>query len=151
MPDIDRLWFKRLLTREGEKPLGERFRAARSTHRVDCRPQQPGTVERGPVQVALKRFEIADDDGEEVVEVVRDAARDLANSLHLLRLPRALVGRAPLGQIARDLRKTQKLALGALDRVDDGAGPEGCPVLSDAPTFGLVLPGRCGDLERLVW
>ena len=33
-----------------------------------------------------KEFGIADDDGEKVVEVVRDAARELADRLHLLRL-----------------------------------------------------------------
>ena len=36
--------------------------------------------------VPLQRLEVADDDGQQVVEVVRDAAGQLADRLHLLRL-----------------------------------------------------------------
>ena len=37
-------------------------------------------------EMALQRFEIADDDGQKIVEVVRDAAGELADAFHLLRL-----------------------------------------------------------------
>jgi len=38
------------------------------------------------VELALHRVEIADDDGEQIVEVVRDAAAELTHGLHLHRL-----------------------------------------------------------------
>ena len=54
------------------------------------------------------------DDGEQIVEVMRDPAREPANRLHLLRLRQRfarglhfLLGLPPLGQIARDLGKTE--------------------------------------------
>lgn len=36
---------------------------------------------------ALGGLDVADDDGEQIVEIVRDAAGELAHRLHLLRLP----------------------------------------------------------------
>ena len=43
-------------------------------------------------QPALQQVERADDHGQHVVEVVRDAAGELADRLHLLRLPQLLFG-----------------------------------------------------------
>ena len=44
---------------------------------------------------------VAEDRGQQVVEVVRDAAGELADRLHLLRLPQLLLELAPLGDVAR--------------------------------------------------
>ena len=44
----------------------------------------------------------AGDDGEHVVEVVRDAAGELADRLHLLRLPQLLFGRELLRDVAQE-------------------------------------------------
>jgi hypothetical protein len=43
-----------------------------------------------------------DDDREDVVEVVRDAAGELADRLHLLRLAQLALERDPLGHVAAD-------------------------------------------------
>ena len=57
----------------------------------------------------LQRFKIADDDGQEIIEVVGDAAGELTDAFHFLGLPQALFGGAPFGQIARHLRKANEL------------------------------------------
>ena len=57
----------------------------------------------GPLrQAALQEFDVADDDGEQVVEIVGDAAGELANGLHLLGLPQSLLGLQALGDLLRD-------------------------------------------------
>ena len=58
--------------------------------------------------MTLQRFKISDDDGQQIVEVVRDTASKLPDTLHLLRLMQTFFARAPLGQIARDLGKTNQ-------------------------------------------
>ena len=49
----------------------------------------------------MQHFEIADDRGEQIVEVVRDAAGELAHGLHLLRLAQLGFHAAHVGQIDR--------------------------------------------------
>ena len=44
---------------------------------------------------------VALDDGEQVVEVVRDARGELADGLHLLRLPELVLEMQPLGDVLR--------------------------------------------------
>jgi len=48
-------------------------------------------IEAPGVDAALQQFQAADDPGQHVVEVVRDAARQLADRLHLLRLAQLLL------------------------------------------------------------
>ncbi len=45
--------------------------------------------------MTLQRFEISDDDGEQIVEVVGDAAGELPDTFHFLRLAQPLF--APRG------------------------------------------------------
>ena len=73
----------------------------------------------------LEHLEVAQDDGEQVVEVVRHAARELAHRLHLLRLAQLLLQLVPCGQIAHEageeaLAVGMRLADGELHR-EDGA------------------------------
>ena len=58
-------------------------------------------LERGIARLMAhqKEFAIADDDGEQVVEVVRHAARELAHRLHLLRLGEFGLQRLLLGDV----------------------------------------------------
>ena len=102
---VDRARVERLPAREGEQPLRQ-LRGALGAGQ--------GVVERALGarfdHPALRDVEVADDDGEQVVEVVRHAAGQLADRLHLLRLPQRLLGelaprhlgveglRAPQGQ-----------------------------------------------------
>ena len=112
-------------------------RAPRAAHGIVGRAFQALDVGRGLAQMALQGVEIADDDGQQVVEVVRDAAGELADALHLLGLPQLLLGGPPLGQVARDLGKADQLALAVVNRIDHHARPEPAAVLADPPTLGL--------------
>jgi len=51
------------------------------------------------VELALQRLEIAEDDGEEIVEVVRNAAREAAKRFHLLRLAELILELLLLGLV----------------------------------------------------
>ena len=76
------------------------------------------------VNARCERLQIADDDGQQVVEIVRHAAGQLADALHLLRLGelllralQRLLGLAPLGDVARDLGEADQRR-----RPDRGSG-----------------------------
>ena len=77
-------------------------------------------------QRLLDGVDVAADDHQQVIEIMRDAAGELAERIHLLgmgalrlrRLQRAL-GVPPFGDVARDLRKTDQGALLVADRIDD--------------------------------
>ena len=150
-PEIDWFRIERLLTRESEQALCQRFRAARAAHRIVHGPFQPVNIEIGPAEVSLQRFEIADDDCQQIIEVVRDAACELADAFHLLRLPGALVCGAPFGEVARDLGKSEDLSVGRLDRIDDDACPKAASVLAHPPAFGLELSRFRGSPQSALW
>ena len=102
----------------------------------------------------LQRLDMAGDDHQQIVEVVRDAAGELAERLHLLRLGELLLHPlerdlrvAPLGDVAGDLGEADQLAVVVADRIDDDAGPEERAVLADAPAFLLEAPVSRGDLQ----
>ena len=59
-------------------------------------------------------FDRAGDDGEDVVEVVRDAAGELADGLHLLRLPQLLLGGDLVGEVADEA--VEQVAVARLQR-----------------------------------
>ena len=137
--DVGGLRIERLAPREREQLLSERHGALRAArHLIDCAPQF--AVFRRCV--TPDRFEVADDDGEQVVEVVRDAAGELADRLHLLRLPQLLLDRAALGEVARDLGEAHDCAGLVVDRIDHDAGPELLTILAYAPRLGFVLAQR---------
>ena len=98
--DVGGLRIQRLAPREREQLLGQRDGALCAARHLIDRAPQFAVVGRS---VAPDRFEIADDDGEQVVEVVRDAAGELADRLHLLRLPQLFLDQAALGEVASDL------------------------------------------------
>ncbi len=85
---FERFRIERLSAGKREQALRQRGGATRAVHRLQCRALEAAGAFG---KVALKRFEIADDDLEQVVEVVRDAARELPDGFHLLRLPQGLL------------------------------------------------------------
>ena len=96
--DVDLARLKRLLAREGEQVLGQ-LRAALGGI-VD---QLGNGGELGPVGHRVRQnSDRAGDDGEHIVEVVGDAAGQLADGIHLLRLPELGLGGLLLGQVAPD-------------------------------------------------
>ena len=70
---------------EGEQAPGQGGGAGRAFHRI---VEGNSTSRRSPGQPAAERVEVADDHREHVVEVVGDAAGELADRLHLLGLAR---------------------------------------------------------------
>ena len=90
--DVDRLGIERLAAREGQQPVGERRgavgRAMRAVHEALDVVVPAGAIRRFRMSID------ADDAGQHVVEVVRDAAGELADRLHLLRLAQRLFGLA---------------------------------------------------------
>jgi hypothetical protein len=79
---VDHLRRQRLASREGEQAVGQQCGARGATHR------------RGDMalqlvvgwETMLEVFQIAEDDRQQIVEIVRDTAGELADRLHLLRL-----------------------------------------------------------------
>ena len=80
---VDALWQQRLGAREGEQAAGQRGGAGCAFHRI---VQVHHHLAARAVEPAQRKVDAADDDGEHVVEVVRDAAGELADGFHLLDL-----------------------------------------------------------------
>src|SRR5690606_25583593 len=79
--EVRRLRLERLAAREGEQALGELGPALRRADGV-ARELAALGIRR---QTLLQDLHVAKDHGEQVVEVVRDAARQAADRLQLLR------------------------------------------------------------------
>ena len=116
--------------------------------RVLGRAEQSRDVRIRRAQIALQGFQVADDDGEKIVEVVGHSTGDLADAFHLLGLTGALVGGPSFREITGYFRKPEQFSVGAPDRIDDDASPEGAFVLADPPSFGFVLAGPLRNFER---
>ncbi len=71
-----------LLARKGQQPLGERCAALRA---LQCAIDQ-ATEPRIVGQALAQQIEVAHHSHQKIVEVMRDAAGELADRLHLLRL-----------------------------------------------------------------
>ena len=144
---------ERLAAREREQLPGQALAAARGRlDRVD-RAQVLGLGDP-PAQ----HLRVAAHDHQQIVEVVRDAAGQLAERLHLLRLRqlfararRARLRLAPLGDVAGDLGKADQRAFLVMDRVDDDTRPEAAAVLAHGASLRprIFLRAR-RSAERLV-
>jgi hypothetical protein len=86
--DVDRGRIERLLPGERQQPLGQGCRALRAVHRAGNALGELQVHRVGPgFELALRRLQIADDDGEQIIEVMGDAAGQMADGIELLRLP----------------------------------------------------------------
>ena len=92
---------QRLLAREGEETCRQRGRAPCALHRHIPSPLHSGQSERiGQVRhLATDDVEAAHDQGQQIVEIVRDAPRQLPNRVHLLRLMQLLFKTTPLRHV----------------------------------------------------
>ena len=82
---VGRFWIERLPSREGKQSVRQRSRARGGTLRG--RDVALHVHRSGPVQpAALSSSRLPEDPGQQVVEIVRQAAGQLADSFHLLRL-----------------------------------------------------------------
>src|SRR6185437_3502507 len=107
----------------------------RRLDRLDC-PRQLG------IEQALEGLGVAADDHQEIVEIVRDAAGELADRLHFLghrqllaRLDELLLGVAALGRIAQDARESDQVALPAANNRDHAGYEERRSILADTPAL----------------
>ena len=100
--DVGQLGIERLAPREGQQPLRQHRRALRAVRGVGDHARQ--SLARGVapgLQAALGDLQIAADDGEQIVEIMRDAAGQLSDRFHLLRLPKHVLGLAPVHALLR--------------------------------------------------
>src|SRR5262249_44758875 len=105
--------------------------------------------------IAFRYIEVAQDDGQKVVEVVGNAPRQLADGFHFLRLKRAaarlfehLLRLPPHGDVSCHFGKSDQFSTLVVDRIDQHAGPEFAAVLAQTPTFPLVLSCLLGLTKR---
>ncbi len=88
----------RLTAREGEQPVGE---GGGAVHRLARTFDETGRLIHTALRdAALRHFHTAADGLQHIVEIMRDAAGELADRLHFLRLPQGGFDRFP----RRDLR-----------------------------------------------
>src|SRR6185369_9927281 len=98
---------------------------------------------------------VAADNHQEIVEVVRDAARELAEGFHLVRLGELLLRAlerhlraAPFAHVMRDAYKARERAVLVADGLDHDAPPELALVAPHPPAFEAVFAFVGGDLQR---
>ena len=91
---LDRFGLQRLSAGKGQQLLGQPLAASRGPERGLDHPLAPGLV----VRMALHQVQGADHHREQVVEVVRHAAGQLAHRLQLLRPLQGGLGLVALGQ-----------------------------------------------------
>jgi hypothetical protein len=88
--DPQRLGVQRLPTRKGQQPVGQRRRTVGGRHgAVDVALD---LAQASVGQTLLREIERPDDALQQVVEIVGDAAGELADGFHLLRLAQRLLG-----------------------------------------------------------
>jgi hypothetical protein len=112
----------------------------------------------GVVDVAKRKLARTEDRGQEIVEVVGEAAGELAERFHLLRAEERFAALLEpklrlslLRHVASDLPKADQVSVVAADGVEDHACPEAGAVLAHAPALGLVAARRAGGFDRLGW
>ena len=131
--DVDLARLERLLAGEGEQVLGQ-LRAALGGV-VD---QLGDGGELGTVGDRIRQdADRAGDDGQHIVEIVGDAAGQLADGVHLLDLPELRLGGLLLGEVAADEEM-------ALHRLRPGAHP----VQRDLVTVVVVVARLEAALDR---
>jgi hypothetical protein len=120
--EVDRPRLQHLLATEGEELAGEARGAVGRL--ADLGGVLAARVARG--EVFEQQVGVARDGGEDVVEIVRDPARQPAHGFHLLRLPELLLELHPLGDVAPDAEDFDGPAVLELG----GDGELGHPVLA---------------------
>ena len=103
---IDRLRLQVLPPGECQQALGQGRPALRALHRAVDEAQKLGRLRHMPAQ----QIEIADHRHQQVVEVVGDAAGELADRFHLLGLAQLLFDTLGFSQVARDGGEVHGLA-----------------------------------------
>src|ERR1700737_2810651 len=140
---------ERLAARESEQLTGQALSAMGG--RVDgIDPLQILGVAEPPTE----KLGITPDDHQQIVEVVRNAACQLAKRFHLLGLGELLLRPAerslrlaPFGNVSRDMHEASQGAHLIADRLDHHARPESALVASHAPALDGIFALIGGDLK----
>ena len=111
--DIGRLHLQPLDPAEGEQLAGEPRAPLRRRERVGRIAQQPLVLDPLGDEV-----EAADDDGQQIVEVMRDAAGQLAERFHLLALAKLVLRGFELGDVPRLEQQIGDLVAARPNRLD---------------------------------
>ena len=108
-------------------------------------------------QALAHQFETAEHRHQEIVEVMGDAAGQVPDRLHLLRLQERLAGLLQLllrlfalGDVSGDLRVSNDRARIVADRVDDDVRPKARSILAYAPAFILEPSFALGGVEGVL-
>ncbi len=119
-----------------------------------------GNQRRDPLiirQPPFGEFKTPENDHQQIVEIVGDAAGQLTDGIHLLRvrqrltrLIERLLRFLTLADVARDLGEADDGAGLVADRIDDDAGPELRAVLAHAPAFLLEPALASRRIERVL-
>src|SRR3990167_9472736 len=115
MIEFDAPGLQRLSTRESKQAPREVSATQRGVERLASEVPNLVVV----VAATAEEVKIADDDGEEIVEVVRHAAREIANDLHLLSLLQLRASVSQLGRAFLDQRLDRRRATAFADEVED--------------------------------
>ncbi len=119
---VDRLRSERLPAGERKQARGQRAGALDALQRHVLRPFDPRPRRRlrQMDELPVDGVEAAEHEGQEIVEVVRDPAGELAERLHLLRLAQLLLEPPPLRHVARADDHPARLAVAGRNRRRDG-------------------------------
>ena len=145
--DVGRLGVERLAPREGEEAVRQRCRALRGP--LGCDEVAIEVVDPPLCHALLQEVQAARDAGQQVVEIVREAAGELAHSLHLLALAQRLLG---LGQCLDLFSLGRDVTTYRVDQPFGGSGGPGDPtVAAISVTIAVVearMPSALGQLTR---
>src|SRR5438552_12736201 len=85
----------------------------------------------------LGQFEVWDDRGEKIIEVVGDSVGKLTDRLHLLGLTELLFDGTALGHVASDFGETNQGPAIVVDGIDDHVRPKPRAILAYSPPVRL--------------
>ena len=140
--DLHRGRRERLPAREGEEPPDQLGTAPRRLQRrID------ELRARTAAHALLQRGQVADDDGEQVVEVMREPAGELAHGLHLLRLHQRGLARLLFGDVDRHHEEADRRAFAIEFGDDHAARMDDAAVGALACVFVADLLARAGAVE----
>jgi len=126
LAEIERLLVCGLLARECQQPARQVCAALCGVHR---HLDEFGRITSGRAPLGYE-FQVAHNDGQQIVEVVGDPARQLPHGLHLLCLTERLLGIFQLGNLQLDDHGLDQLARIIEDRC------------KELPDIAVILSGR---------
>ncbi len=131
---IDDPWRQHLLAGEGEQALGQLGAAP------GCLARQPDARQtlRIITNGVFEQLQAAENDRQEIVEIVRHAARELADRVHLLGLRQLLLTRPAFRDIENESESDAAAVLARLD-LDDVANPRDPAVRAQDSVFEILV------------